>query len=912
MGSLETVRSLCDAGRFLDALKALGRSTVPRTEQRAADVLKAELLERTGSYTQARVLVESLIKRPGLSSADRSSSELLLALVDWEDRRIAPALVRFERSIAIAKHGQHLERLCWAQLRLLLVMSDSSGPDALGPLIGEVRTNVIRLGQPMLAAALHVFVAQMEAKRGVLNTAKRHTSLALSWLAASGNLWLEATVENINAGLAIVQSDFDAAFVHAKRSVSLAEESGAAKERQSALVNLGTVSYLLGRFDEAINYYGRARAALTPGSDNWNACLDSLARAYMIQGDTDRCEELLDELDDFVRDNRDTGHYVHRHAQLTRAELECRQGKFDDALAHIESALTLAAKADDGLLSTMALLTKAEVLLKKRDLAGAMSALSDVAAGLSSQPPHIFAQHERVLAAALVASGDLDSALSHLERSRRVYASLRHAPGLRELDRSFIPAGQTSNVPDTLEARSPGHRAATARTIAADIAAVLLHAGRPEIVARQVVDLLNATDSVHYAAAVARSSDGTIDVLSRVGTPCATAIEGERTLLIGPAAGREVKIVFQPKPDVESVATVNALTLLLSTVHSLERARAEREERTTLWPIDELPTEDNTAVTGGHLRELMALAKRVANTNVSVLITGESGTGKEVLARAVHLFSNRAQKPFVPFNCTAVPRELLESQLFGYRRGAFTGAERDNPGVIRSARDGTLFLDEIGELGLDLQPKLLRFLESGEICPLGESTPQTVAVRVLAATNANLEGLVKDGRFREDLFYRLNVIRLSVRPLRERRDEIPGLVRHFVGRAAEEFRKGQIRLADETIERLLLYSWPGNVRQLHNELRRMIALAEPDSTLPPACISEDILLSTPAQAAPPVAGTAQAPAAHRETLGTTLTRIERELVKGALRDHHGKVDAAARALGISRKGLYLKRQRFGL
>jgi transcriptional regulator with PAS, ATPase and Fis domain len=307
----------------------------------------------------------------------------------------------------------------------------------------------------------------------------------------------------------------------------------------------------------------------------------------------------------------------------------------------------------------------------------------------------------------------------------------------------------------------------------------------------------------------------------------------------------------------------------------------------------------------------MSLAKRVANTNVSVLITGESGTGKEVLARAVHVFSDRALKPFVPFNCTAVPRELLESQLFGYRRGAFTGAERDNPGVIRSARGGTLFLDEIGELGLDLQPKLLRFLESGEICPLGESTPQTVNVRVLAATNANLEGLVKDGRFREDLFYRLNVIRLSVRPLRERRDEIPALVSHFVGRAAEEFRKGQIRLTDETIERLLLYSWPGNVRQLHNELRRMIALAEPNSTLLPACISEEILRVTPAPAAS-VAGNGQMTGTHQEKLGTTLTRIEREIVKGALRDHHGKVDAAARALGISRKGLYLKRQRFGL
>ena len=173
-----------------------------------------------------------------------------------------------------------------------------------------------------------------------------------------------------------------------------------------------------------------------------------------------------------------------------------------------------------------------------------------------------------------------------------------------------------------------------------------------------------------------------------------------------------------------------------------------------------------------------------------MLITGESGTGKEVVARAIHDTPTARDKPFVPFNCAAIPREMLESQLFGHRRGAFTGADRDNPGVIRAARGGTLFLDEIGELGLDLQPKLLRFLESGEISPLGETTPFTVNVRIVAATNANLERLVQDGRFREDLFYRLNVVRLPIPPLRERRDEIPALVHHFIARAAAEYGKG--------------------------------------------------------------------------------------------------------------------------
>ncbi len=192
-----------------------------------------------------------------------------------------------------------------------------------------------------------------------------------------------------------------------------------------------------------------------------------------------------------------------------------------------------------------------------------------------------------------------------------------------------------------------------------------------------------------------------------------------------------------------------------------------------------------------------------------------------------------SHKPFVPFNCTAVPKDLLESQLFGHRRGAFTGAERDHPGLIRAAQGGTLFLDEVGELGLDLQPKLLRFLESGEISPLGEPQPFTVNVRIVAATNANLERLVQDGKFREDLFYRLNVIPLTIPPLRERRDEIPALVHHFLARAAAEYGKGRMRVKEETLAHLGLYSWPGNIRQLNNEIRRAVAVAEPDSVLTP-------------------------------------------------------------------------------
>ncbi len=241
--------------------------------------------------------------------------------------------------------------------------------------------------------------------------------------------------------------------------------------------------------------------------------------------------------------------------------------------------------------------------------------------------------------------------------------------------------------------------------------------------------------------------------------------------------------------------------------------------------------------------ELINTIRRVADSNVTVLLTGETGVGKELFARALHQASARSDRVFLPFNCATVPREMFDSQLFGHKRGSFTGAIDDSPGVIRSAAGGTLLLDEIGEMSLDTQPKLLRFLESGEIRPLGDARPQLVDVRIVAATNANLEQLVADGRFREDLYYRLNVIRINIPPLRERREEIPALVEHFLEQYGREFQKPQLRLADETLEYLVLYRWPGNVRQLANEIRRMVALAEPGAVLMPAHLSDDIAAS---------------------------------------------------------------------
>lgn len=298
---------------------------------------------------------------------------------------------------------------------------------------------------------------------------------------------------------------------------------------------------------------------------------------------------------------------------------------------------------------------------------------------------------------------------------------------------------------------------------------------------------------------------------------------------------------------------------------------------------------------------------------MTVLLSGETGVGKELFARAVHQSSPRSDRVFFPFNCSTVPRDMFDSQLFGHKRGSFTGAVDESKGVIRAAAGGTLLLDEIGEMTIETQPKLLRFLESGEILPLGESKPQHVDVRIVAATNANLEQLVAEGRFREDLYYRLNVIRINIPPLRERREEIPALVQHFLEQFGRELHKPMLRVADETLEYLVLYRWPGNIRQLANEVRRLVAMAEPASVIMPAHLSDDIAESRRTLPANRSARLFDEVVTRiDQPLAAAVEHIERAAIQRALSVTDGRLDEAARMLGLSRKGLYLKRQRLNL
>ncbi len=226
------------------------------------------------------------------------------------------------------------------------------------------------------------------------------------------------------------------------------------------------------------------------------------------------------------------------------------------------------------------------------------------------------------------------------------------------------------------------------------------------------------------------------------------------------------------------------------------------------------------------IQDIKETIRKIRNTDANVLITGESGTGKELVARAIHFGSRRSENPFLPINCGALPDELLESELFGYERGAFTGATSDKKGLFEMAHGGTLFLDEVESISLKMQVKLLRFLQDRSFIPLGSNSPREVDVRVIAATNEDLNEAIREGRFRKDLYYRLNVIPIKMPPLRERRQDIPLLARHFINRFSQREGKVISGISDDAMEALLRYSWDGNVRELENTIERIIILKE--------------------------------------------------------------------------------------
>lgn len=331
----------------------------------------------------------------------------------------------------------------------------------------------------------------------------------------------------------------------------------------------------------------------------------------------------------------------------------------------------------------------------------------------------------------------------------------------------------------------------------------------------------------------------------------------------------------------------------VETFRDLSPIREIKKEMLTHYTFEDIVSKNH------RILQLFNTLPDIAESDVTVLIVGPSGSGKELFARAIHNLSKRAKKPFVPINCGALPDTLLESELFGYARGAFTGADRDKPGRVEIAGGGTLFLDEIGDTSPAFQIKLLRFLEDREYTPLGSNEPRKADVRIITATNKDLKTLVEEGKFREDLYYRLNVIKLQLPPLRERKEDIPLLVEHFIDKFNRRMGKRVVGVSDDVLRILLSYDWPGNVRELENTIEHAMVMCKGER------ISIEHLpdfLRGQVELSPPVGTITEKP----------LGRLEAELIRRTLNETGWNIGETARRLGIHRTTLWRKIKKYGL
>lgn len=861
---------LLRSGRVVELEALLGKSDEGNLDSSAK--ARLGILRGTALCRRGRAVDAIAILRQAVEDSRHDAPEL----------QFSASLALFERGIAFLAPREALREL------------------------SSLRQLATSIGDAPSLGALHLAIARLEACRGFCIQARRHLEIARRFAEQGAPGPLLCSVDQVESGLELVVGNLIRARELAQSAVKRAEVAGLFGHAVASIVNLGTIATWIGSTSQARQYLDHATQISESNTPIWAGALDALAQLALYEDDTDSCQRILDECrasdDSATLPARSWNQLSH---ELTHCAWLEHRGDWSHVIATAERLDPELSRRQFRGLRTTLLCGKARALARL-----GCGAESDAALAIAVRccpsgavDPLIVVEASRGICLGL--RGDTSATL-HFDRALAACRAIGHRYYGRWIERqrsSIVPKPTTG-----------GRR--ERRDFDLTHAALLLNDAATILGAGHSIDLLG-----HRTAALLEHAfpEGRVQIRSESGRDHRAELsasweqDADGTVRIGlRGSDRAVTILVR---DVRSLDEVS----LAKSVADLVRAAVSRtddvdgdDDEQSLWPRAILPGDDDTVFRSPRMTELLKIAMRLASTELPILIGGETGTGKEIFARLIHDHSRGKHGPFVAYNCSAMPRDLVESQLFGHRRGSFTGATDSFPGLIRAAEHGTLFLDEIGDLDPFIQPKLLRFLEGAEIHPIGELKAQRVPVRIVAATNANLDDLVASGRFRQDLFYRLGVARLQLPPLRERKDEIPALAALFLTRYARECRRTGVRLGDDLIAALLLYDWPGNIRQLANEIRRLVAMADDGATLKSGDLMPEI---TRAWNARPTTEPAGAPGPSMvipldQPLDQAIESLERRFIERAMDAAGGRVAEAAQLLGISRKGLFLKRRRW--
>jgi len=861
---------------------------------------RAEALYRAGQT--ARVVAEL----EGAESASTAGeafvrAAILRGMAQFDMGSVVDSIRTLGKAVEMS-HNVSPDLQFEAAFALFVRQSDFQGPSQVLRELSHLRQLAAAAGATHSLTGLYLAVARLEGHRGLCVDARRHLEIARQFAAKHSPPSTICSIDLVDAGLESVAGNLARSRFVAEKCYAAAASLGYVKYRIGAAATLGVVSLYAGQSIKARKLIEEVLKAADGLTYIRIGALDTLLQAELRDSKLASAKDFAAQVQTLIsKDHLPARSWYDLAHQVTRCTYHELRNDWDAIVAIVNDADPELARRQFKAIRTALLGAKARALahLGRHEEADRALAVAVRACPRGAVDPLIGLEASKAVCATL--RGDTAKGALLFDRALAACQAIGHRYHEWWIDRARSAVAPAARVP------TPRARDITDTALLLTDVATILGAGHS-------IDLL-----AHRVAAILQSTTlgSRVHIVSEAGlpydpTPSTSSDTNDDGTFRIRMRGSDRRFLI----SVTGVHAIDEISLLKSVADLVQGAvnrTADTEtddEEQNLWPRTLMQSGEDTVFRSPRMIELLRIAARLAETSLPVLITGETGTGKEVFANLIHQHSKAKRGPFVAFNCSAMARDLVESQLFGHRRGAFTGATDASPGVVRAAEGGTLFLDEIGDLDLAVQPKLLRFLESGEILPVGESRPQKVNVRIIAATNADLDERVEHGRFRSDLLYRIDVARIALPPLRERKDEIPALASLLVSRFADECGRAGLRIGDDLIAALLLHDWPGNIRQLANEVRRVVAVAADGQTLSSLDLAADVTRAwnarpiTPAPAAEP-----QVEVKLGQPLAAAVEELEAKFIAHAMRMCNGRVTEAARLLGVSRKGLFLKRRR---